>query len=131
MEINYVPCQNLLLITFPLSRSSSLDDVDGQRNSTIGNDNDTPLSKQKGKFSSLGKIFKPWKWRKKKESSEKFKETSEGMHFSLQFKPNCLNPLLSNTFQLLSQFRQCCLKERCNTLNPPLRHHCPNIALLC
>ncbi|KAG9330972.1 hypothetical protein JZ751_021413 [Albula glossodonta] len=31
---------------------------------------------RKGKFSSLGKIFKPWKWRKKK-SSEKFKETSE------------------------------------------------------
>uniref|UniRef100_A0A3Q3ANK8 Phosphatase and actin regulator 4 n=1 Tax=Kryptolebias marmoratus TaxID=37003 RepID=A0A3Q3ANK8_KRYMA len=35
---------------------------------------DTP--KRKGKFSTLGKIFKPWKWRKKK-SSEKFKETSE------------------------------------------------------
>lgn len=33
--------------------------------------------KRKGKFSTLGKIFKPWKWRKKK-SSEKFKETSEG-----------------------------------------------------
>nr|XP_046255746.1 phosphatase and actin regulator 4B isoform X5 [Scatophagus argus] len=32
--------------------------------------------KRKGKFSTLGKIFKPWKWRKKK-SSEKFKETSE------------------------------------------------------
>ncbi|XP_053087274.1 phosphatase and actin regulator 4A isoform X9 [Pangasianodon hypophthalmus] len=58
------------------------DDADDQQNSTIGNDNpnsgrDTPPSKQKGKFSSLGKIFKPWKWRKKKESSEKFKETSE------------------------------------------------------
>ncbi|KAJ8290171.1 hypothetical protein GJAV_G00009560 [Gymnothorax javanicus] len=36
----------------------------------------TPPSKRKGKFSSLGRIFKPWKWRKKK-SSEKFKETSE------------------------------------------------------
>lgn len=34
--------------------------------------------KRKGKFSTLGKIFKPWKWRKKK-SSEKFKETSEGL----------------------------------------------------
>ncbi|XP_053742901.1 phosphatase and actin regulator 4B isoform X6 [Synchiropus splendidus] len=32
--------------------------------------------KRKGKFSTLGKIFKPWKWRKKK-SSDKFKETSE------------------------------------------------------
>uniref|UniRef100_A0A672T0D5 Phosphatase and actin regulator 4 n=1 Tax=Sinocyclocheilus grahami TaxID=75366 RepID=A0A672T0D5_SINGR len=36
----------------------------------------TPAAKGKGKFSSLGKIFKPWKWRKKR-SSDKFKETSE------------------------------------------------------
>ncbi|KTG46358.1 hypothetical protein cypCar_00033065, partial [Cyprinus carpio] len=38
----------------------------------------TPSAKGKGKFSGLGKIFKPWKWRKKK-SSDKFKETSEGL----------------------------------------------------
>uniref|UniRef100_A0A8D2ZIZ0 Phosphatase and actin regulator 4 n=1 Tax=Scophthalmus maximus TaxID=52904 RepID=A0A8D2ZIZ0_SCOMX len=36
----------------------------------------TPPPKRKGKFSTLGKIFKPWKWRKKK-SSDRFKETSE------------------------------------------------------
>ncbi|XP_062255845.1 phosphatase and actin regulator 4B isoform X6 [Platichthys flesus] len=36
----------------------------------------TPPPKRKGKFSTIGKIFKPWKWRKKK-SSDKFKETSE------------------------------------------------------
>ncbi|XP_073728399.1 phosphatase and actin regulator 4B isoform X3 [Misgurnus anguillicaudatus] len=36
----------------------------------------TPPPKRKGKFSTLGKIFKPWKWRKKK-SSERFQETSE------------------------------------------------------
>nr|XP_020464070.1 phosphatase and actin regulator 4B-like [Monopterus albus] len=36
----------------------------------------TPPPKRKGKFSNLGKIFKPWKWRKKK-SSEKFEETSK------------------------------------------------------
>ncbi|XP_073787127.1 phosphatase and actin regulator 4A isoform X13 [Danio rerio] len=35
-----------------------------------------PSAKSKGKFPSLGKIFKPWKWRKKK-TSDKFKETSE------------------------------------------------------
>lgn len=38
--------------------------------------------KRKGKLSTLGKIFKPWKWRKKK-SSEKFKETSEGWSYNL------------------------------------------------
>ncbi|XP_029427767.1 phosphatase and actin regulator 4 isoform X2 [Rhinatrema bivittatum] len=36
----------------------------------------TPPTKRKSKFSTFGKIFKPWKWRKKK-SSDKFKETSE------------------------------------------------------
>ncbi|KAM8790926.1 phosphatase and actin regulator 4 isoform 2-T2 [Rhynchonycteris naso] len=36
----------------------------------------TPPTKRKSKFSAFGKIFKPWKWRKKK-SSDKFKETSE------------------------------------------------------
>ncbi|XP_055512458.1 phosphatase and actin regulator 4-like isoform X4 [Leucoraja erinacea] len=43
-----------------------------------GNDvsgSNTPTARRKGKFPGFGKIFKPWKWRKKK-SSEKFKETS-------------------------------------------------------
>uniref|UniRef100_A0A6I8PGT9 Phosphatase and actin regulator 4 n=1 Tax=Ornithorhynchus anatinus TaxID=9258 RepID=A0A6I8PGT9_ORNAN len=35
----------------------------------------TPPTKRKSKFSGFGKIFKPWKWRKKR--SDKFKETSE------------------------------------------------------
>uniref|UniRef100_A0A672QSA1 Phosphatase and actin regulator 4 n=1 Tax=Sinocyclocheilus grahami TaxID=75366 RepID=A0A672QSA1_SINGR len=46
----------------------------GSEGGTAGDS--TPPPKRKGKFSTLGKIFKPWKWRKKK-SSEKFKETSE------------------------------------------------------
>ncbi|TRY92026.1 hypothetical protein DNTS_034910, partial [Danionella cerebrum] len=51
------------------------------QHSTVGSEAGTtgdgiPPPKRKGKFSTLGKIFKPWKWRKKK-SSEKFKETSE------------------------------------------------------
>uniref|UniRef100_A0A1A8EKQ4 Phosphatase and actin regulator 4 n=2 Tax=Nothobranchius korthausae TaxID=1143690 RepID=A0A1A8EKQ4_9TELE len=57
------------------------DDETEQHHSTVvgegGSTGDgTPPPKRKGKFSTLGKIFKPWKWRKKK-SSEKFKETSE------------------------------------------------------
>ena len=60
-----------------------LDDEAEQHHSTMvgegGSTGDgTPPPKRKGKFSTLGKIFKPWKWRKKK-SSEKFKETSEGL----------------------------------------------------
>ncbi|XP_078788979.1 phosphatase and actin regulator 4B isoform X6 [Oryzias latipes] len=58
------------------------DEADQHRNTMLGEGSSrgdsTPPSKHKGsKFSTLGKIFKPWRWRKKK-SSEKFKETSEG-----------------------------------------------------
>ncbi|XP_010772327.1 phosphatase and actin regulator 4B isoform X2 [Notothenia coriiceps] len=57
------------------------DDETEQHHSTMVGETDstgdtTPPPKRKGKFSTLGKIFKPWKWRKKK-SSDKFKETSE------------------------------------------------------
>lgn len=38
----------------------------------------TPPLKQKGKLSTIGKIFKPWKWRKKK-TSAKFQDLSIGM----------------------------------------------------
>lgn len=37
----------------------------------------TPPLKQKGKLSTIGKIFKPWKWRKKK-TSDKFQDLSKG-----------------------------------------------------
>lgn len=58
-----------------------LDDDAEQHHSTMvgeGGSTGDSTPKRKGKFSTLGKIFKPWKWRKKK-SSEKFKETSEGL----------------------------------------------------
>ncbi|KAM8945556.1 phosphatase and actin regulator 2, partial [Pelodytes ibericus] len=55
--------------------------VDGLDKASIANcdapnsGNQTPPLKRKGRLSSIGKIFKPWKWRKKK-ASEKFRETS-------------------------------------------------------
>ncbi|XP_051262934.1 phosphatase and actin regulator 4B isoform X5 [Dicentrarchus labrax] len=54
------------------------DDAEQHHSTMVGEGGSTGDStpKRKGKFSTLGKIFKPWKWRKKK-SSEKFKETSE------------------------------------------------------
>ncbi|XP_077431512.1 phosphatase and actin regulator 4B isoform X7 [Vanacampus margaritifer] len=64
----------------PLQHNNG-DDESEQHQSTMAGEasstgDSTPPPKRKGKFSSLGKIFKPWKWRKKK-SSEKFKEASE------------------------------------------------------
>lgn len=55
------------------------DEVDLQHSTTGVDDGNsgggTPPTKRKGKFSKMGRIFKPWKWRKKK-PSEKFAETS-------------------------------------------------------
>ncbi|XP_068087798.1 phosphatase and actin regulator 2 isoform X3 [Hyperolius riggenbachi] len=61
--------------------SGQASSVDGLDKSSIANcdapnsGNQTPPLKRKGRLSSIGKIFKPWKWRKKK-ASEKFRETS-------------------------------------------------------
>nr|XP_033795826.1 phosphatase and actin regulator 2 isoform X3 [Geotrypetes seraphini] len=55
--------------------------IDGLDKASIANSDgpapgsQTPPLKRRGKLSSIGKIFKPWKWRKKK-ASEKFRETS-------------------------------------------------------
>ncbi|KAF6115474.1 phosphatase and actin regulator 2 [Phyllostomus discolor] len=57
--------------------------VDGLDKASIANSDgpaagsQTPPFKRKGKLSTIGKIFKPWKWRKKK-TSDKFRETSAG-----------------------------------------------------
>ncbi|XP_062833877.1 phosphatase and actin regulator 2 isoform X4 [Anolis carolinensis] len=64
------------LLRAPLS--GSVDGID--KASVATSDGPTPGSrtppfKRKGKLSTIGKIFKPWKWRKKK-TSEKFIETS-------------------------------------------------------
>ncbi|XP_018542134.1 phosphatase and actin regulator 4B isoform X3 [Lates calcarifer] len=64
----------------PQKHSNGDDEAEQHHSTTVGEGgstgDSTPPPKRKGKFSTLGKIFKPWKWRKKK-SSEKFKETSE------------------------------------------------------
>ncbi|XP_053146444.1 phosphatase and actin regulator 2 isoform X5 [Hemicordylus capensis] len=64
-----------------LLRSTLSGSVDGIDKASIANSDGptpgsrTPPFKRKGRLSTIGKIFKPWKWRKKK-TSEKFKETS-------------------------------------------------------
>ncbi|XP_016363349.1 phosphatase and actin regulator 4B-like [Sinocyclocheilus anshuiensis] len=73
--------QTFPLETAPQNSCAHLDDEGDHQHSSTGSKggtagDGTPPPKRKGKFSTLGKIFKPWKWRKKK-SSEKFKETSE------------------------------------------------------
>ncbi|KAM7420493.1 hypothetical protein PAMA_014960 [Pampus argenteus] len=66
--------------SWTLNTPLSDDEAEQQQSTMVGEGgstgDSTPPPKRKGKFSTLGKIFKPWKWRKKK-SSDKFNQTSE------------------------------------------------------
>lgn len=44
----------------------------------------TPPIRRRSKFANLGRIFKPWKWRKKK--SEKFKHTSAALERKISMR---------------------------------------------
>lgn len=57
---------------------SSLASCDVVVDSTANTQNSHASRQQRGKLSSLGKLFKPWKWRKKK-TSDKFQDLSKGM----------------------------------------------------
>ncbi|XP_052428849.1 phosphatase and actin regulator 2 isoform X4 [Carassius gibelio] len=65
-----------------LTRIRSACSVDGLEKSSLANcdvvvgSSQSPQLKGKGKLSSLGKIFKPWKWRKKR-TSDKFQDLSK------------------------------------------------------
>ncbi|KAJ8364788.1 hypothetical protein SKAU_G00136190 [Synaphobranchus kaupii] len=73
----------MLLALYVSVREKSI--VDGLEKASLANsdveltDAQTPSLKQRGKLSSFGKIFKPWKWRKKK-TSDKFQDLSKGSH---------------------------------------------------
>ncbi|XP_034040461.1 phosphatase and actin regulator 2 isoform X3 [Thalassophryne amazonica] len=59
-----------------LEKSSSLASCNMVVDSAANTQNAPGLRQQRGKLSSLGKLFKPWKWRKKK-TSDKFQDLSK------------------------------------------------------
>ncbi|XP_071336317.1 phosphatase and actin regulator 2 isoform X2 [Trachinotus anak] len=59
-----------------LEKSSSLASCDVVVDSATNTQNAPASRQQRGKLSSLGKLFKPWKWRKKK-TSDKFQDLSK------------------------------------------------------
>ncbi|KAM8738557.1 phosphatase and actin regulator 2 isoform 2-T2 [Acanthopagrus schlegelii] len=59
-----------------LEKSSSLASCDVVVDSATNTQNAHASRQQRGKLSSLGKLFKPWKWRKKK-TSDKFQDLSK------------------------------------------------------
>lgn len=61
-----------------LEKSSSLAGCDVALDGSAASiQNSHGSRQQRGKLSSLGKLFKPWKWRKKK-TSDKFQDLSKG-----------------------------------------------------
>ncbi|TMS04379.1 hypothetical protein E3U43_009536 [Larimichthys crocea] len=59
-----------------LEKSSSLASCDVVVDSATNTQNAPGSRQQRGKLSSLGRLFKPWKWRKKK-TSDKFQDLSK------------------------------------------------------
>lgn len=69
----------LSLLLFPISTVAAVELVDQQRVLRTGclvTGVHTPPIRRNSKLASLGRIFKPWKWRKKK--NEKLKQSSTG-----------------------------------------------------
>lgn len=60
-----------------LDKSASLASCDVGVELATNTQNAPASRQQRGKLSSLGKLFKPWKWRKKK-TSDKFQDLSKG-----------------------------------------------------
>uniref|UniRef100_A0A3B3ZBL5 Phosphatase and actin regulator n=1 Tax=Periophthalmus magnuspinnatus TaxID=409849 RepID=A0A3B3ZBL5_9GOBI len=58
----------------PPGSSLSLMRLAAMRSDSLVPGTHTPPIRRRSKFANLGRLFKPWKWRKKK--SEKFKQTS-------------------------------------------------------
>lgn len=77
-EQNYNGCSFISCLPVDgLEKSSSLASCDVAVDSATNTQNAHASRQQRGKLSSLGKLFKPWKWGKKK-TSDKFQDLSKG-----------------------------------------------------
>ncbi|KAG5677901.1 hypothetical protein PVAND_007617 [Polypedilum vanderplanki] len=57
------------------------------RTTSLNTGTRTPPLERKSKFSALGRLFKPWKWRRKKKS-EKFEATSKSLERKISVRAN-------------------------------------------
>lgn len=68
---------SLMTLLFPLCLpAEEVERLAAMRSDSLVPGTHTPPIRRRSKFATLGRLFKPWKWRKKK--SEKFKQTSAG-----------------------------------------------------
>uniref|UniRef100_A0A4W5MGW6 Phosphatase and actin regulator n=1 Tax=Hucho hucho TaxID=62062 RepID=A0A4W5MGW6_9TELE len=66
--------------TTPFSCAPTAEEVErlaAMRSESLVTGTHTPPIRRRSKFATLGRLLKPWKWRKKK--SEKFKQTSAAL----------------------------------------------------
>lgn len=69
-----------LFIYFCSLAAEEVERLAAMRSESLLSGTHTPPIRRRSKFATLGRLLKPWKWRKKK--SEKFKQTSAGTFFS-------------------------------------------------
>ncbi|KAM6948589.1 phosphatase and actin regulator 1-like isoform 2-T3 [Aplochiton taeniatus] len=64
-------------ISFNLKTAEEVERLAAMRSESLVPGPHTPPARRRSKFATLGRLLKPWKWRKKK--SEKFKQTSAAL----------------------------------------------------
>ncbi|XP_048204424.1 phosphatase and actin regulator 1 isoform X3 [Perognathus longimembris pacificus] len=75
-------------ISFNLGAAEEVERLAAMRSDSLVPGTHTPPIRRRSKFANLGRIFKPWKWRKKK--SEKFKHTSADGELSISNEDDSL-----------------------------------------
>ncbi|XP_076000908.1 phosphatase and actin regulator 1-like [Genypterus blacodes] len=63
--------------SFNLRTAEEVERIAAMRSESLVSGSHTPPIRRRSKFATLGRLLKPWKWRKKK--SEKFKQTSAAL----------------------------------------------------
>ncbi|XP_030408281.1 phosphatase and actin regulator 1 isoform X5 [Gopherus evgoodei] len=71
-------------ISFNLGRADEVERLAAMRSDSLVPGTHTPPIRRRSKFANIGRIFKPWKWRKKK--SEKFKHTSAALERKISMR---------------------------------------------
>ncbi|XP_068787921.1 phosphatase and actin regulator 1 isoform X1 [Struthio camelus] len=71
-------------ISFNLETAEEVERLAAMRSDSLVPGTHTPPIRRRSKFATLGRIFKPWKWRKKK--SEKFKHTSAALERKISMR---------------------------------------------
>uniref|UniRef100_A0A8C6VYH1 Phosphatase and actin regulator n=1 Tax=Nothobranchius furzeri TaxID=105023 RepID=A0A8C6VYH1_NOTFU len=71
-------------LSFNLRKADEVERLAAMRSESLISGTHTPPIRHRSKFATLGRLLKPWKWRKKK--SEKFKQTSAALERKMSLR---------------------------------------------